>query len=367
MHQLLRPDPYDPFDNPTQHRTYASHYRSVLPQIGLPGYQIPLSPTKQERKRIRHYFNAVGFGFFAHFFFVQIAAMLFLLLFDFLLGLSGNPIDPDIYIEQSSMLIALNGLLFLTANTGVACIGCRATKIPIRSFFRTDQFRFSDVLPYLFIGIFIQCVTGYAASWITTLLDQGGITAYEPDIDYYGTGTAIAAEILYSCLIAPITEELLYRGFALKNLSRVSQRTGILITAFLFGLGHQNIAQFVLAFPLGIFLGAITVRHNSILPAIFVHITVNTVSTLFDLGYTWITDESLLYAFDVYGNLLYLLVAIIGGVLFLLHLRKYTFPKNTPAQSMRGSRILLTSPWLLAVIAANLYVAMIAIQSASGI
>ncbi|MCI5845478.1 MAG: CPBP family intramembrane metalloprotease [Oscillospiraceae bacterium] len=367
MHQLLRPDPYDPFDNPTQHRTYASHYRSVLPQIGLPGYQIPLSPTKQERKRIRHYFNAVGFGFFAHFFFVQIAAMLFLLLFDFLLGLSGNPIDPDTYIEQSSMLIALNGLLFLTANTGVACIGCRATKIPIRSFFRTDQFHFSDVLPYLFIGIFIQCVTGYAASWITTLLDQGGITAYEPDIDYYGTGTAIAAEILYSCLIAPITEELLYRGFALKNLSRVSQRTGILITAFLFGLGHQNIAQFVLAFPLGIFLGAITVRHNSILPAIFVHITVNTVSTIFDLGYTWITEESLLYAFDVYGNLLYLLVAIIGGVLFLLHLRKYTFPKNTPAQSMRGSRILLTSPWLLAVIAANLYVAMIAIQSASGV
>lgn len=367
MNQLLRSDPYDPFSNPTQHRTYASHYRSILPQIGLPGYQIPLSPTKQERKRIRHYFNAVGFGFFTHFFFVQITAMLFLLLFDFLLGRFSNPIEPDIYIEQSSMLIALNGLLFLTANTGVACIGCRATKVPIRSFFRTNQFRFSDVLPYLFIGIFIQCIAGYAASWITTLLDQGGITAYEPDIDYYGTGTAIAAEILYSCLIAPITEELLYRGFALKNLSRVSQRTGILITAFLFGLGHQNIAQFVLAFPLGIFLGAITVRHNSILPAVFVHITVNTVSTMFDLGYTWITDESLLYAFNVYSYLLYLLLAIIGGILFLLHLRKYTFPKNTPAQSMRSTRILLTSPWLLASIAVDLYVAIVAIQAASGI
>lgn len=203
MNQILRPDPYDPFSNPTQHRTYASHYRSILPQIELPGYQIPLSPTKQERKRIRHYFNAVGFGFFAHFFFVQIAAILLMLLFDFILGLSGNPMDPDTYIEQSSMLIALNGLIFLTANTGVASIGCRATNIPIRSFFRTNQFRFSDVVPYLFIGIFIQCITGYAASWITMLLDQGGITAYEPNIDYYGTGTAIAAEILYSCLIAP--------------------------------------------------------------------------------------------------------------------------------------------------------------------
>lgn len=64
---------------------------------------------------------------------------------------------------------------------------------------------------------------------------------------------SLKAEIImagYTCIIAPITEELVFRGFCLKNLSRFNQRFGILASAFLFGLVHQNIIQFILAFPL---------------------------------------------------------------------------------------------------------------------
>ena len=239
------------------------------------------------------------------------------------------------------------------------------TKIPIRNLFHTNTFRFSEILPYLFIGIFIQSASGDVSSWITDLLGQGGITAYSPDIDYYGTGTAVVAEILYGCLIAPITEEFLYRGFVLKNLSRVSQRTGILLSAFLFGLGHQNISQFLLAFPLGVFLGALAVRHNSILPSIFVHVTVNSAATIFGMGYERITDPEAASMFAVYGNILYTLLAVIGAILLVLHLRKHIFPKNTPAQSLRGGRILCTAPWLLVIILLNLAVAIEAIWSAS--
>lgn len=365
MNPTLRPDPYDPFSNPTQHRAYASHYRTILPQIGLPGYQVPLKPTKQERKRIRHYFNAAGFGLTAHFFLVQILALVVMAVLQGIMGFAENGVDANTYIQQSSILMAVNGILFLMANTSVAAIGCRATKIPIRNLFHTNTFRFSEILPYLFIGIFIQSASGNVSTWITDLLGQGGITAYEPDIDYYGTGTAVVAEILYGCLIAPITEEFLYRGFVLKNLSRVSQRTGILLSAFLFGLGHQNISQFLLAFPLGVFLGALAVRHNSILPSIFVHVTVNSVATIFGMGYERITDPEAASMFAVYGNILYTLLAVIGGILLVLHLRKHIFPKNTPAQSLRGGRILCTAPWLLVIILLNLAVAVEAIWSAS--
>ena len=354
MNPTLRPDPYDPFSNPTQHRAYASHYRTILPQIGLPGYQVPLKPTKQERKRIRHYFNAAGFGLTAHFFLVQILALVVMAVLQGIMGFVKNGVDANTYIQQSSILMAVNGILFLMANTSVAAIGCRVTKIPIRNLFHTNTFRFSEILPYLFIGIFIQSASGNVSTWITDLLGQGGITAYEPDIDYYGTGTAVVAEILYGCLIAPITEEFLYRGFVLKNLSRVSQRTGILLSAFLFGLGHQNISQFLLA-----------VRHNSILPSIFVHVTVNSAASIFGMGYERITDPEAASMFAVYGNILYTLLAVIGAILLVLHLRKHIFPKNTPAQSLRGGRILCTAPWLLVIILLNLAVAVEAIWSAS--
>ena len=104
MNPTLRPDPYDPFSNPTQHRAYASHYRTILPQIGLPGYQVPLKPTKQERKRIRHYFNAAGFGLTAHFFLVQILALVVMAVLQGIMGFVENGVDANTYIQQSSIL-----------------------------------------------------------------------------------------------------------------------------------------------------------------------------------------------------------------------------------------------------------------------
>lgn len=63
---------------------------TILPQIGLPGYQVPLKPTKQERKRIRHYFNAAGFALTAHFFLVQILALVVMAVLQGIMGLCGK-------------------------------------------------------------------------------------------------------------------------------------------------------------------------------------------------------------------------------------------------------------------------------------
>ena len=155
MNPTLRPDPYDPFSNPTQHRAYASHYRTILPQIGLPGYQVPLKPTKQERKRIRHYFNAAGFGLTAHFFLVQILALVVMAVLQGIMGFAENGVDANTYIQQSSILMAVNGILFLMANTSVAAIGCRATKIPIRNF--CNEYLVTGIYIWL-VGIRIICV-----------------------------------------------------------------------------------------------------------------------------------------------------------------------------------------------------------------
>ena len=253
MNPTLRPDPYDPFSNPTQHRAYASHYRTILPQIGLPGYQVPLKPTKQERKRIRHYFNAAGFGLTAHFFLGA----------DSCVGCHGSVAGHHglcgkwrgcQYLYPA--IFHLNGSERTFIFNGEYQRGCNRLPSDKNSHPQPVSYEYLSIFgdsSVSFYRDFIQSASGNVSTWITDLLGQGGITAYSPDIDYYGTGTAVVAEILYGSLIAPITEEFLYRGFVLKNLSRVSQRTGILLSAFLFGLGHQNISQFLLAFPLGVF------------------------------------------------------------------------------------------------------------------
>ena len=89
------------------------------------------------------------------------------------------------------------------------------------------------------------------------------------------TGLGIAIMTIYSCLIAPITEELFFRGTLMKIFSKSNQRFGIVISAVFFGLAHGNLPQFMLAFLLGLFLGHIDMRHNSIVPSVVVHIFIN--------------------------------------------------------------------------------------------
>lgn len=102
-------------------------------------------------------------------------------------------------------------------------------------------------------------------------------------------------------LVAPIAEELVFRGISLRALQRFFQtlltRTAlykyssrskycnvceIFISALLFGLFHGNVVQFCYAVPSGIILALITVWTSSLLPAIFLHMTVNISSYMID-------------------------------------------------------------------------------------
>ncbi len=102
-------------------------------------------------------------------------------------------------------------------------------------------------------------------------------------------------------LVAPIAEELVFRGISLGALQRFFQtlftRTtpykyssrskycnacAIFISALLFGLFHGNVVQFCYAVPSGIILALITVWTSSLLPAIFLHMTVNISSYMID-------------------------------------------------------------------------------------
>ena len=57
-------DPQNPFENTLENPEYRMDYRRTLPQILLPGYQIPLFPERDERKAIRKSFNTAGFWIF---------------------------------------------------------------------------------------------------------------------------------------------------------------------------------------------------------------------------------------------------------------------------------------------------------------
>ncbi len=82
--------------------------------------------------------------------------------------------------------------------------------------------------------------------------------------------------LLSIILMAPIAEELLFRGLIQGYGKRAfSPMLAILIQSLLFGLYHGNIIQGVYAFVMGFVLGLIAHKSSSIIPSIILHISIN--------------------------------------------------------------------------------------------
>jgi membrane protease YdiL (CAAX protease family) len=82
---------------------------------------------------------------------------------------------------------------------------------------------------------------------------------------------------LIVCVIAPIVEEMLFRGVLLRGfLARYPRGRAIGYSALFFGVAHLNIYQFCLAFLLGLLLGLIYERGRSLLPCMALHAALNT-------------------------------------------------------------------------------------------
>lgn len=232
-------DPQNPFDNALENSAYRTDYRRFLPQILLPGFQIPLFPERDERRNIRRQMNTAGAGMLLGTLIAQLlfplAVLLLLLCMD---GTTASYFNGDQSgavrtIMNSGIYMALHCLILAGSNVLVALLGCRRIRQPLGGLFRTTDFSGWKAFQYICIGIGLQ----YVAVLIYAVLKyvgQGlGMEFPEVSFDYFQTGQSTMLVLLYTCILAPITEELLFRGFLLKSLSAVSTRFGVIVTALL--------------------------------------------------------------------------------------------------------------------------------------
>lgn len=134
--------------------------------------------------------------------------------------------------------------------------------------------------------------------------------------------------MLTTLVMAPILEEVLFRGIIQEVITREYGRIwGILFASFLFGLAHMPVyQQAVNAFFVGIILGYIYYKTDSLIPVIIIHALNNAIAyimmTLFDDGVVMTRDiiSSNTIYWIIYG--LCSVVFLIAIVSMVAHLRK---------------------------------------------
>lgn len=112
-------------------------------------------------------------------------------------------------------------------------------------------------------------------------------------------------------VIAPIAEEVIFRGLILNYASTIMPVAfAILTQAFLFSVFHSNIVQQVYAFILGLLLGYIAYTMKSIVSTILLHISIN-LSTLLLPDYNLMDTKKITMLFLVSVVALVILMIII--------------------------------------------------------
>lgn len=138
-----------------------------------------------------------------------------------------------------------------------------------------------DTHPFEFLGLLLlvpgtQYLSSMVAAIVSTVFPSW-MDAYEELLETAGLDANISLLMLvYSVLMAPISEELIFRGV----IFRIAQRAfpfwiANIIQALLFGAFHMNPLQACYTFVIGLILGYICHKGGSIYHVIFFHILFN--------------------------------------------------------------------------------------------
>lgn len=163
------------------------------------------------------------------------------------------------------------------------------------------------------VCLIINTIATSITAIITKLFSDNGTTIPTADFSVDKVSAAsIILTILYLVVIAPISEEIVFRGLVLKALSPFSKKNAIIISALLFALMHKNIPQAVGAFAIGILFAVTDTKANSILPSIIMHSLNNMLPCLMNINASVkSTAITVIYNFLVYA-------IVLGGIVILI-------------------------------------------------
>lgn len=193
--------------------------------------------------------------------------MILLLAWGFALG----PVFEKSGIQQGSTLAYVLQWVFpnIVFSSVIIWYGLKRAGLSLKSlgFSKTVP---SSVYPYLFLLVLGQILLIFELSPLIQRLDPfSDFWIYVLYELFLGN---IVLVFLTVAIIAPVVEEIIFRGIILRGfLRRYSVVKALILSSLLFGFIHLNITQFITAFLVGLLLGWIYYKTNSLLFVILAH------------------------------------------------------------------------------------------------
>ncbi len=201
---------------------------------------------------------------------------------------------------------------------------------------QTQRIRFEIKLPpafplLIFAGLAINFAAAYANSWMCQLIGYTIPDDWLMAPNYDNPGSII---LYMTVALAPaFSEEFLFRGVIYGNLRPYGRTQAVLISAMLFSLMHQNLAQTFYTFICGIVMALMYEYTGSIWCSIFFHMLNNELSVLSEILYYGNYGEIALYMVSWMD----IVIFVVGGAsIVILALLAYRQKKQRAGMTRHG-------------------------------
>jgi membrane protease YdiL (CAAX protease family) len=191
-------------------------------------------------------------------------------------------------------------------------------------------YRFNRISGYqLFLGLVMGIGSVFLSQLILLISQSIGILNFESLESYEQVISSLIGQsptwliLLTIGIVAPIAEELLFRGLVFHMFNRhLNVKVALIIQALLFGAFHMNLVQRLYASLLGVVLGIAYLLTGSLWVPILMHIVNNSVALL--LPEVWMNDPVISMLLMV----LLLLVPLGLGLLYRNNRGRYILDLN---------------------------------------
>jgi membrane protease YdiL (CAAX protease family) len=272
----------------------------------------------------------------------------------------GASMDTD---AGYAVLMAINALIahILPAIVIGLILRSRLTHEP---YIITRRLKALELVRLFFIAYGVETLTNLASTGMRKLisyLNTGDWAVEDPlaGVVFGDTPVRLIVMLLSVCVVAPIFEEIIFRGFIFRVLKPYGALFGAIVSAVIFGIYHGNFAQLFYAVAIGCIFSYVAWNNGmALLPSILLHCTVNLIGGLI-MVWTAATEISSDVTTTQSGNTAYEIVTIvllcaagfgiITGILYFRKAYRETFHANRERSPLALSvklrlRVLLLNP-----------------------
>lgn len=332
-----------------------------LPYTNTPACTDKKQPVVKQRKSLRKTSNRVGGGMLLFIVFTTVISMI-------LMAMTVTSGSSSLNLS-TVMLYVINAIASLVGEFIAAAIIMAMCKTNINKAVKIKSVSIGDAVKYTLAAMGFAYVFNLLLSFMNINLSMFG---FENKASDYGSTSGTAENIIYFIAIAvvpPIIEEFLFRGAILGSLRKHGDALAIVVSAVMFGFAHSNFIQTPVTFLTGLVLAYLTVKTNSLIPAIIIHFVNNSSSVAFSLLSQLKLDEMIYSVIDFSIALVFVLSGLICTAMLIKKFGNKLFefdssPQDNPNGLTMAKRLryVFTSPWMIIY---TVVVLLLCIQSAA--